>query len=386
MFGHRITLFRVFGFAIRMDASWIIIAILVTWSLAAAVFPSIYPGLPISSYWWMGLAGAVAFFGCIVIHELCHSLVANHFKLPMKGITLFIFGGVAEMGAEPQSPKVEFLMAIAGPIASIILGLIFEALRVLGANPWPTEVVGVLSYLAWINILLATFNLIPAFPLDGGRILRAALWHFKGDLVRATSIASRIGNGFGILLMLYGVWQFFAGAFIGSIWYFLIGMFLRSASKMSYEQVLLRTELAGEPVSRFMRPHPITVPPDLSVRQFVEDYVYRYDFKIYPVVGAGDDLVGCVTMQDVRSLKPEEWDGHTVAELVKPCSAENTVTPDTDAIQALAKLQHTGGTNLFVTERNHLLAIVSPRDVINFLAAKLRLEGRSHALPHAPGA
>jgi Zn-dependent protease/CBS domain-containing protein len=385
MFGRRITLFRIFGFAIRMDASWIVIAILVTWSLAAAVFPNIYPGLPISSYWWMGLVGAVAFFGCIVIHELCHSLVANHYKLPMKGITLFIFGGVAEMGSEPQSPKVEFLMAIAGPIASVILGLICEGIRVLAAPSWPVEVVGVLAYLAWINIILAVFNMIPAFPLDGGRVLRAALWHFKGDLVRATSIASRIGSGFGVLLMLYGVWQLFAGAFIGAIWYFLIGMFLRNASRMSYQHLLLRTELAGEPVSRFMRPHPITIPRDLSVRQFVQDYMYRYDFKVYPVINDEGDLVGCVTMQDVRGLSPEEWDRRTVAELAKPCSAENTVTPETDAVQALAQLQHTGGTNLFVTERNHLLAVVSPRDIINFLAAKLRLEGRSHVLPHAPG-
>lgn len=384
MFGRRVTLFRIFGFAVRLDASWIVIAVLVTWSLATGIFPSIYRGLSPASYWWMGVVGAVGFFGCIVVHELCHSLVANHYMLPMKGITLFIFGGVAEMGSEPPSAKVEFLMAIAGPIASLILGLLCEAIRRLGSS-WPVEVVGILGYLGWINIVLAIFNLVPAFPLDGGRVLRAALWHFQGDLMRATSIASRIGAAFGILLMLYGVWRLLSGALIAAVWYFMIGMFLRAASRMSYQQVVLRTELAGEPVSRFMHPHPIALAPALTVRQLVDQYLYRYDFKVYPVVTADGDLLGCLTVQDVKRLSPEEWESHTVAELVKPCSADNTVTPDTDAMQALTKLQQTGAANLFVTERNHLLAVISPRDVVSFLAAKLRLEGRRRPpVPHAP--
>src|SRR3974377_1192519 len=150
MFGRGITLFRLFGFKVRIDASWILLAVLILWSLAAGIFPGLYPRLSPGSYWWMGLAGAVGLFGSIVFHELCHSLVANHYKLPMKGITLFIFGGVAEMGEEPQSPKVEFLMAIAGPIASIILGMGFYGLRNARANSWPTQVVGVLAYLSWI--------------------------------------------------------------------------------------------------------------------------------------------------------------------------------------------------------------------------------------------
>jgi len=382
MFGRRVTLFKIFGFEIRLDASWIIIAILVTWSLAVAVFPNTYPGLSRSAYWWMGVAGALGFFGSIVVHELCHSLVANHYKLPMKGITLFIFGGVAEMGGEPQNPKVEFLMAIAGPVASIVLGLLFHAMRALGAS-WSPEAAGVLGYLGWINLVLAAFNLIPAFPLDGGRVLRAALWHFKGDLLQATSTASRMGSGFGILLMAFGVYRLLFGDPITAIWYFMIGMFLRGASQMSYEQVLLRNELTGEPVRRFMRPHPVTVFPEMPVRQLVDEYLYRYDFKVYPVVTEADELVGCVTADDVKRLPKDEWDRHSVSELAKPCSAANTVSPDTDAMQALSKLQQIGGSSLLVTDRNHLLAVVSLRDVINFLAAKLRLEGRSMPLPHA---
>jgi Zn-dependent protease/CBS domain-containing protein len=381
MFGRPITLFKLFGFAVRLDASWIIIALLVTWSLAGSIFPGAYPFLPRADYWWMGLAGALGLFGCIVVHELCHSLVANHYQLPMKGITLFIFGGVAEMGREPQNPKVEFLMAIAGPLASIILGALFRAIQAAVSGSWPVAVVGVIGYLAWINWILALFNLIPAFPLDGGRVLRAALWHFQGDLMRATATASRIGSGFGILLMAFGFFRLFFGDFVSAVWYFLIGMFLRGASRASYEQVLLRSVLEGEPVRRFMRPHPVAVRPDMSIRELVEDYVYRYDFKFYPVVAETDNLIGCVATQDVRNIPKEEWDRYRVSEVSKPCSEKNTIGPDADALKALSKIQETQGGGLLVTERNHLLAVVSARDVMHFLAAKLQLQGREITLP-----
>jgi len=377
MFGRRVTLFRLFGFEVRLDASWIIIAALVVWSLAAAVFPAAYPGLPEHDYWWMGLAGAILFFASIVFHELCHSLVANHYQLPMHGITLFVFGGVAEMGGEPQSPKVEFLMAAAGPLASIAIGCLFRGLELAGAAAWPMQAIGVLGYLAWINWALAAFNLIPAFPLDGGRILRAALWHFQHDLRRATRIASTIGSGFGFLLMAFGLYQLLVGMFIGAIWYFLIGMFLRSASQMSYQQMLLRSALEGEPVSRFMHPHPVAVQPEMSLRQLVEDYIYRYDYKLYPVVQSGsDNLVGCVATKDVRSVPAEEWDRHQVAEVAHACSAENTVSPETNALEALAKIQENDGHSLLVTDHRHLVATVTPRDIMNFLSAKMELQGR----------
>ena len=383
MFGRRITLFKLFGFEVRLDASWILIAVLVTWSLAAAMFPAEYPGLTPQAYWLMGIVGALGFFGSIVIHELCHSLVANHHKLPMRGITLFIFGGVAEMGGEPQSPKVEFLMAIAGPIASIVLGLVFylAAAATRGGRP---EVVGVFAYLAWINLILAGFNLIPAFPLDGGRVLRAALWSWKGNLTRATAIASRIGAGFGFLLMAYAIYQLFYGYVISAIWSFLIGAFLRGASQMSYEQVVVRQVLGGEPVSRFMRPHPVTVGPEISIRELVEEYFYRYDFKVYPVVGESEDLIGCVTTADVKAIPKEEWDRHRVSEIAKPCSEANIIGPETDAMQVLSRIRGTAASGLLVAERNHLVGMISARDILNYLAAKMELEGRGGGLPAAP--
>jgi Zn-dependent protease len=384
MFGRRITLFKLLGFEVRLDASWIIIAVLVTWSLAMGVFPYTYRGLPRSEYWWMGIAGALGLFGSIIIHEFSHSLVARRYGLRMRGITLFIFGGVAEMEDEPSSAKTEFLMAIAGPIASIALGLIFYLISRAGRQVWPVGLVGVLSYLSWINWVLAAFNLIPAFPLDGGRVLRSALWHFQGNLSRATRIATVIGEGFGILLMAFAIFQLFLGNLLGAFWYFLIGMFLRNASQTSYQQLMWRLALEGEPVRRFMHSDPVTVPPDLTLRDLVEDYIYRYHFKMYPVVADPEHhLAGCITTEEVKTIPREEWDRHTVQEVMQPCSPDNTVSPDTDAVKVLSKMSQTGLSRLLVTERDRLLAVISLKDLLNFLAVKLELEGRRHLL-HPP--
>ncbi len=385
MFGPSVRIFRLFGFEVRIDASWLIIAALLTWSLAIGIFPHEYPGLGLAEYWWMGAVGALGLFGSIVVHELFHSLVARRNNLPMKGITLFIFGGVAQMGGEPASPRIEFLMAIAGPLASVGLGFIFYGLYYAGRNSLLPDTLGVLGYLAWINWVLAAFNLIPAFPLDGGRVLRAALWHFKGDLRRATRIASSIGSAFGLLLMAFAVFELFAGSFIGAIWYFMIGMFLRGASQASYQQLLIRTALEGEPIRRFMTTTPVTVTPGMSIEQLVDDYVYRYHYKMFPVVTDSEKhLAGCVSTRDVTEIPRQEWPQHTVKEVLKPCSLQNTVPPDADALSVLSKMNESGASRMLVADHDRLLAIVSLKDLLNFIASKLELEGYSPKLPHTP--
>lgn len=377
MFGRSVTLFRLFGFAIRVDASWLILAALITWSLAAGLFPHEYPGLGAHTYWWMGAAGAIGLFLSIVVHETFHSLVARHYDLPMKGITLFVFGGVAEMGGEPQNPKVEFLMAIAGPIASVLIGFFFWFLKDLGRGAWPAAEVGVVAYLSWINWALAAFNMVPAFPLDGGRVLRSIIWHYTRNIARATRIASAIGTGLSTLLMAYAIFTFFMGNIIGGIWYFVIAMFLRQAAMASYTQVVMRRALKGEPISRFMNPDPITVPRGTSIREFVENYFYRYHFKFFPVVNERSELTGCVTARKVKEVPPDEWASHTVAEVAEPCSAENTISPDADALDALSKMQTTNSSRLMVADHGKLLAVVSLKDLLAFLAAKIDLEGNS---------
>ncbi len=375
MFGKSITLFKLFGFAIRVDASWLLIAALVTWSLAVGFFPALYPGLSASDYWWMGVAGAVLLFASIIVHELFHSLVARRYGLPMKGITLFLFGGVAEMSAEPPNAKAEFLMAIAGPIASILIGFFFYGLAAAVAGSWPVQAVAVMAYLYTINWVLAVFNLIPAFPLDGGRVLRAALWHFRGDIKSATRTASSIGSAFGIGLMVLGVLQLFGGYFVSAVWWFIIGLFLRSISQASYQQVLVTSTLQGEPVRRFMTMQPDTVPPQVSVEELVNDYIYRYHHRLFPVVSTEGKLAGCVTPERVRTVPREEWDRHSVQEIAAPCSQDNVISPDTDASEALAMMNRTGNTRLMVVDGGKLVAVVTLKDLLQFLARKLELQG-----------
>lgn len=375
MFGKRIDLFKIFGFEIRIDLSWVVLAILVAWSLSAGLFPFRYEGLSSQTYWIMGIVGAIGLFFSIVVHELSHSLVARHFGMPIQGITLFLFGGVAEMKKEPPSPKAEFMMAIAGPLSSIFLAVVFYVLSqaTRGAG-WPEAVYGVIKYLAWINGTLAVFNLVPAFPLDGGRILRAALWGWKNDLRWATRIASGIGSGFGLLLIFMGILQFFSGNFIGGMWLFFIGMFLRSAAKMSYSQLLVRKALQGEPVGRFMKKDPVTVPPSTTVEELVEDFIYRHQFKMFPVVEAGDRLRGCITMKQVKEIPREEWRSRTAGEIAIGCSSENSIDSQADAMDALALMTRTGSSRLMVIEGNRLAGIISLKDMMKFFELKVELE------------
>jgi Zn-dependent protease/CBS domain-containing protein len=374
MFGKRIPLFKLFGFKVNIDASWLILAVLITWSLAKGLFPHYFAGFSNQTYWWMGVVGALGLFMSIIFHEFCHSLVARQFGLPMKGITLFIFGGVAEMESEPQSPKAEFLMAIAGPISSIFLGAAFYFIHAGGTSTgWPAPVNGVLQYLMVINFILAGFNLLPAFPLDGGRVLRSILWSIKGSLRWATRIASGLGSAIGIFMIVLGFLTFIAGNFIGGIWYFLIGLFIRQASRMSYSQLLMRNALAGEEIRRFMKTDPVTVSPSLPVDQLVKDYFYKFHYKMFPVSN-GDGLLGCVTSKQVRDLSKEEWDHHTVRDLMISCSDENAVSSQTDALQALSLMNRTGNSRLMVVDNNRLLGVVTLKDMLKFLSLKIDLE------------
>ncbi|RJR47625.1 MAG: CBS domain-containing protein [Deltaproteobacteria bacterium] len=374
MFGHSFKLFNLFGFEVSIDLSWIFIAVLVTWSLAAGFFPYLYPHLPAKTYWVMGVIGSLGLFLSVIFHEFSHSVVARRLGLPMKGITLFIFGGVAQMGDEPASAKVEFFMAIAGPISSLVLGGIFYLLYVQGAAAgWSLPVNGVIRYLAYINVVLAVFNLLPAFPLDGGRVLRSILWGAWDDLRRATRVSAAVGSAFGFGLIALGILQLISGNFIAGLWWFLIGMFIRGAAQMSYQQLLVRNALAGEPVRNFMHPHPVTAPGSITLEHLVKDYIYKYHFKMFPVMD-NSHLLGCITTRQVKEVPRERWSQETIRELVSPCSEENTISPETDAVQALALINRTGNSRLLVVEGNQLVGILTLRDLMKFLSLKVELE------------
>lgn len=371
----QLPLFRLFGFQVKLDLSWLLIALLITWTLAAGLFPQSYPGLSREMYWWMGITGAAGIFFSIVFHEFCHSLVARHYGLNIRGITLFIFGGIAEMEKEPATPKSEFLIAIAGPLASFLLAFVFYQVHLLAkANGWSVFIIGVTYYLAYLNTILAIFNLVPAFPLDGGRMLRAALWAWKKNLRSATRIASQIGSGFGLVMMILGVLWVLQGIFIAGMWWFLIGVFLRVTAAASFKQVLLQEALQDQPIRRFMTSQPLTVPPSLSIEQLVQDYIYRHHFKMFPVI-ENSRLLGCITTREVKTVPQEQWSDRTVGELTSPCSADNTVSPDTDAMQVLLLMTQPNASSRFmVVEDQRLIGIISLTDLKEFLSLKLELE------------
>jgi Zn-dependent protease/predicted transcriptional regulator len=374
MFGKSIRLFKLFGFEVKLDLSWLILAFLITWSLAEGLFPHYYKGLNKETYWVMGGVGAIGLFLSIIFHEMSHSLVARRYGLAMKGITLFIFGGVAEMEDEPSTPKAEFLMAIAGPISSVVLcGGFYGVYRLGGVLGWILPVKAVLNYLAWINGILAIFNMLPAFPLDGGRVLRSGLWKLKNNVRWATKVASEIGAGFGMALIILGALSIISGNLIGGVWWFLIGMFLRNASAMSYRQLVIRRALEGEHVDRFMKEEVVAVSPFTPVDKLVEDYFYKYHYKFFPVV-ENTRLMGCINTQDIKHMARQEWDRHTVGEMVHTCSPDNTVDPDTDAIQVLATMNRTHQSRLMVVKGEHLLGVITLKDMLRFLSLKLDLE------------
>jgi Zn-dependent protease/predicted transcriptional regulator len=375
MFGQSIKLFRLFGFEVKIDLSWIILAVLITWSLAEGLFPYYYKDLSRSSYWWMGGFGAIGLFLSIIFHEMSHSLVARRYGLPMKGITLFIFGGIAEMEDEPASPKVEFMMAIAGPVASLVISLLFYSIYRLGVMAdWSVKVNAVAGYLAWINVALAVFNMLPAFPLDGGRVLRSGLWKWKNNIRWATRVSSQIGSAFGMGLIILGIMNILIANLVGGFWWVLIGMFLRNASSVSYRQLVIRRALQGESVERFMSTDVVTVPPSLSVERVVDEYFYKYHYKFFPVV-ENSHIVGCINTQQIQQVPREDWPYRTVEQIVRQCAPDNAVRPHTDSVDVLAQMNRSQQSRLMVVEDDRLLGVVTLKDMLQFLAVKLDLEG-----------
>jgi len=374
MFTYSIPLFKLFGFQVKVDWSWLIIFVLVTWSLAGSGFPMFYEDLAESTYLWMGLTGALGLFLSIILHEFGHALAARNYGVEMRGITLFIFGGVAEMKDEPPSAKAEFVIAVAGPIVSMIIGVTCLAAgygaRFAGI---PTGVYGVFQYLGWINLILVVFNAVPAFPLDGGRVLRAILWGYKGSLQWATRVTSVIGSGFGIALIVWGVVNFISGLFIPGMWYFLLGLFLRGAAQMSYQQLMIRRALEGETVERFMHSPAITVPPSATVQEFVEDYVYKHHHKMFPVAENGK-LQGCVTTKALKDVPRPEWATRRISDVAKACNEENTIEADVDATNALSKMTSSGNSRLIVVDNGELRGIVALKDIMKLISLKMELE------------
>lgn len=370
MFRNAIDLFDIFGFKVRADPSWLLIAALIVWSLSTSYFPVMLEGYSQTVYISMAVIAMLGLFASLIFHELSHSLVARRFNLKVGGITLFLFGGVAELEQEPRDPKSEFWIAIAGPLSSYFLAIVaYIFVAILGPGQASTPLYAVVSYLGLINIVLATFNLFPAFPLDGGRVFRAALWHFKGDLMSATRIASRAGTFFGIALIILGVMSIFTDAGIGGLWQILIGFFIMSASRGSYEQLVMKTALKDQTVRTAMSAAPKTADVKETVENVVNNIMLKHNIRFVPVLD-GDRLLGYVDLPGIQQIEPSDWPSTRVADVYVASDDSNTISPDMPTENLFQKMSAEGQRKFLIAEKGHLVGVIALADLLTYLALR----------------
>ena len=370
-----IPLFRVFGIPIRLDPTWFIIFALVAWTLAAAYFPTTFKGLDRYVYWIMGGVASFMLFFSVLLHELGHSYAAQKLDIPVKSITLFLFGGISETLDEPKNARAEWLMTVAGWGLSLVLALIcFGASRLItGTSQAALATFAVVRYLAWINLLLFIFNGLPGLPLDGGRLLRASIWYFTGNIQKATYIASTTGSFFGILLIAGGVLMLFTGNLVGGMWFILIGFFLRSGAKSSYQQLVFRRALEGVHVADVMAQNVVSVPADISVEQAVNDYFLRYHYHSFPVMEGGDRLAGIISLHDIRGIDRDKWRDTLVRDIANRNVLDLALHRDDDLMDAVTRMTRYEVGRLPVVDDGHMIGIVSRRDIMHRLSTKTDL-------------
>jgi Zn-dependent protease len=363
---------RLFGIPLRVHVSWLIVFGLISWSLAAGYFPAQLPDLPVWSYWLKAIIAAAMFFVSLILHELGHSLVARHHGIGIASITLFVFGGVSQMKEEPRDARQELQIAIVGPIISLGLAALFGALSVLAASAGPpTALQAILTYLAVVNLLVAVFNMVPAFPLDGGRVLRAILWSRSGDLMRATTRAARIGRLLALALIAFGVIRLLGGDFFG-LWLALIGWFIMQAGSTGLAQASLRQALGGLRVRDIMTTEVRTVPADATVHDLIEDYFIRYMYGGYPVVKDGR-VVGLVTLQELRHTPAEGRATTRVERVMVPLEAGLVVDPGAPVIDALDRMTTGRARRLVVLERERLVGLITANGILHLTQVRSSL-------------
>jgi Zn-dependent protease/predicted transcriptional regulator len=357
----------VLGFEIRIDYSWFIIFFLILWTFSFGVFPAVHPDQPSGVYVAMGVTGTLLFFISLLAHELSHSVVARRKGIPVEGITLFIFGGMAHTRMEFEEPGDEFHVAGVGPLSSLIIAGLFWLVAWGGGQAgWSVAVTAVAAYLAFINLVLAVFNLLPGFPLDGGRLFRALVWKITGDLTKATRYAANGGKILGYLLMGVGILNFFAGNLIGGLWMVFIGWFVRMAAEASFVQHRIQESFRGVRAAEIMTPNATTIPADVTLQEFVEERVFRGRHHSYPVVEDGRP-VGIITLERVKSVPRSDWTERSVREAMVPAEDGVVVDPADEMTSVLEKLGASPARRVLVARNGELVGIITQSDITRWL-------------------
>src|SRR5215831_479991 len=361
--------FSIGGIRIRIDQSWFIAFLLFSWTLSAGYFPFQLPDYPVYTYWLAGSISSLAFFGCVLLHELSHCVVARRLGIPVRQITLFIFGGVSEM-AEVQSsgPGAEFFTTIAGPLSSMGLGVLFLVFAVLLQGVADRIIIEMLHYIYYVNFLLAAFNLIPGFPLDGGRVLRSYLWHRSGDLRQATKTAAGVGRIFAMMLIVIGILSVLAMHIIPGVWLLLIGLFLKSSAENEYRAFEVRFGLQNMKLSEIMTPA-ISVNTSMTISQFVNDYVFHYHYRIFPVLEL-NRFVGMMDVRSIKSVPSNEWPTTKIGGFLSDPSTYCVLDPDVDATDALRLLIAQNCTKAPIVRNGELLGILTQSDLFKLVSLK----------------
>jgi Zn-dependent protease len=363
---------RILGITIGLDYSWFLIFALLTWMLGSSYYPAEFKNWPPLLYWFMGAVTAVMLFASVLLHELGHSVVAIRYKIPVRSITLFIFGGVARIGAEPPSAIAEFWIAVAGPIVSLSLAMLFSALKPVTTGIEP--LLGLVKYLAYINFALVLFNLIPGYPLDGGRVFRAIVWAVTKNMRRATLMAANVGRFFGFLFIFAGVLRIFSGDFGGGVWIAFIGWFLENAASAQIQQVMFQGLLAGHKVAQVMSSHCVAIPAELTLQQMVDEHILRGGLRCF-LVNRGSETVGLMTLHRVRTVPRGEWQATSVAQAMLPLDNMMSISPDEELWTALQQMDRDGVNQLPVMTNNQVVGMLSREDVVTFLRTVQELGG-----------
>ena len=364
MFRHTIPIGRVFGIPIELDYSWFLIAALITWMLAVSYYPAEFKGGTSVEYWVMGAVTAVLFFASIVVHELAHSWVALRYKVSVSRITLFIFGGVSQIAGEPPSASAEFLIAVVGPLTSFALAALFYLMEPLLVNITPA--LAVAKYLALINGILGLFNLVPGFPLDGGRVFRAIVWGVNKNFRRATLIAASTGRFFGFLFIVWGVWQMLRGNVFNGLWIAFIGWFLESAAGAQVQQQMVQGLLVGHKVSEAMGSACAHVSGGTSLQNLIDHEVLTHGRQCF-IVDQGDRVVGLLTLHNMKEIPRPSWTTTTAAQAMVPVEKLNKIDPKAELWTAMEKMGRDGINEMPVMLGDNLVGMLSTGDIVKYL-------------------